>query len=93
MDLRSLDFGVWRFAVRAMRIGAGLAVAFLVIVFGVSNSIDLLSSPFSELSPLSLLGGIVLAILSLLGLLFALGIAIGEGPSPPLSPHIVNTRR
>jgi len=92
MGLRSLGFALWRFVVRALRILAGLIVAYLVIVFGVANAIDMLSRPFAELSPLSLLGGIILGVLSLFGLIAAFGIAFGDGPSRPETEREIAAR-
>jgi len=92
MDLRALGFGLWRFVVRTLRISAGLIVAYLVVALLVDNAIDLLSRPFAELSPLTLLGGIVLGVLSLLGFVLAFGIAFGEGPSKPQTESEIAAR-
>lgn len=90
VDARPLGYTLWRFVVRALRICAGLVVAYPVIVFGFPNAIDLLSKPFAEISPLGLLGGIALGVLSLVGL-FA-GFSIAFGPPPPEPQIEIATR-
>ena len=87
-----MGFAMWRFVVRSLRVCAGLGVAYFVIVLGVVNAFDLLSQPFAELSPLGLLGGIILGVLSLFGLVAAFGIAFGEGPSQPQTESEIAAR-
>jgi hypothetical protein len=80
-DVRPPQYVVWRAIVRSLRVCVGLAVLYVVFDIGFSNAGDLLSRPFAQLSPLALLGGIALGMLSLVGLVA--GFILGFGPPPP----------
>lgn len=73
-----LEFWVERFVIRAARIAFGLAFGGGAAAIGL-YVIDLLSKPFPEQSPISIIGGIGLGIVVLWMLVFAFGSAFGEG--------------
>lgn len=65
-----------RFVVRTLRLVAGVAIAGAAIWL-FSIAIDILGEPFASLSPLALLGGILAAVVGLLLLVPAFGVAFG----------------
>lgn len=78
--IADIGFLFGRFFTRLARIACGIAILW-VVVMGFDKAGEILSKPFSALSPLELLGGLGIGIGCLWGIATAFSVAFGSGVS------------
>lgn len=75
----TITHGIGRVFIRTFRIACGFVVLCIALVMGDSGW-DRLAMPFAQSSFITLLGGLALCGLALVGIVWAWVLAFGEGP-------------